>query len=138
MLRHSIIWGILAALAAFAAWIAATPGTVVMLWHGYRVDTSVTFLLGVMLLGGGISWSLLAFLRLVWRMPKRLLQLSERRRQQLIETSLAKAYSHLRGGNTTHAQRELERVARYAPTHPLLAVMQSELNGNTPHSPTAA
>ena len=79
-IRALIVLAILAALAVVAWQLAETPGEVALVWHGWRIDTSASFVAAALAICLGLGALLYAILHGIRILPRRLAQARERRR----------------------------------------------------------
>ena len=72
---RALIWIVaLAALVAASVWFADRPGTVTLHWQGWRVDTSVAFLVLCAAAFAAVAAVIYRFWVASWHVPQRWLQ----------------------------------------------------------------
>jgi len=131
--RGLIFIATLALLGAFAAWVADNPGSVTVLWRGYRIDTSI----GVMLVAVGLVTAAAAILyRLwgaLWSWPGRIRRIGRERRGQRGYQALARGMVAVAAGETAEARRQARRADELldgAPLTMLLTAQAAQLDGD--------
>lgn len=131
-LRAIVVFVVLAALAVLAWQLAETPGEVALVWHGWRIDTSASFvaaaLLGVLALGA-LLYAVLHGIRIL---PRRLAQARERRRKEAGYYALTKGMVAIAAGDAAEARRFAKRASELLGRPPgalLIGAQAAQLEG---------
>ena len=67
-----IVWGLMALLGASLAMFAVSEqGYVAVNWSGWLIETSVSFLLLVLAIAAALTYGVMRFVLLIWRLPER-------------------------------------------------------------------
>ena len=99
------------AVAAISAWLAETPGSITLLWRGWRIDTSVAVLslLAVMLVV--VSMALARIWRMFRRAPKVLLDNRAARRREEGYLALTRGMVAVAAGDAAEARRQAKKAS---------------------------
>lgn len=133
MIRLIIFFAILFAVALGASWIADRPGTLVIDWQGYQLQTSVMVALvalAVLVVVGIILWSLL---RGVVGSPGALRRFFSRRKREKGTTALKQGFIAIGSGNLREAQRysrDAGKLLKGDPAVALLTAQSAQLAGD--------
>ena len=126
MLRLVVYLLCVAALATGLAWLADRPGSLVLAWQGYEVQTSLfravvllSLLLGLALL----AWSLF---RQAWKSPAVLGRLITRRRQERGLDALSGGMIAVGAGDSDLATRFALRARKTLPNEPLTHLLRAQ------------
>ena len=126
MLRLVVYLVCVAALAACLAWLADRPGSLVLTWQGYEVQTSLfravvllSLLLGLALL----AWSIF---RQVWRSPAVVGRFITRRRQERGLDALSGGMIAVGAGDSDLATRFALQARRTLPNEPLTHLLRAQ------------
>jgi HemY protein len=129
-----VLFLVLVGLAAFGtAWLADRPGDVVVTWFGYRIETSVTVLAGVvatLMVLAVILWSLL---RAILNSPYLLSRFIRDRRGARGYQAISKGLIAVGAGDVRAARKftaEARRIAVGEPLALLLAAQTAQLAGD--------
>ena len=115
-----------ALLASGLAWLADRPGSIVVNWQGYEIETSVfrAIVMLALLLGLAITaWSILVQL---WRSPAMLGMLFNRRRQARGLEALSSGMIALGAGDRAMATRYAVQARRAMPNEPLTHLLRAQ------------
>lgn len=131
-LRAVVVFIVLAALAVLAWQLAETPGEVALVWHGWRIDTSASFLaaalLGVLAFGA-LLYAVLHGIRIL---PRRLAQARDRRRKEAGYYALTKGMVAIAAGDAAEARRFAKRASELLGRPPgalLIGAQAAQLEG---------
>ncbi len=121
-------------LAVFAlGWLLDRPGTVVFDWLGYRVETSIAVLLGIVsgiVFATAQGYRIWLFLR---RAPSQLMEAWRQRRKQQGYKALTKGMVAVSAGDAEEALRSVKRaevLLNEPPLTMLLSAQAAQLNGD--------
>ncbi len=131
-LRAVIVFGVLAALAVLAWQLAEAPGEMSLLWHGWRVDTSASFVAAALLAVLALGALLYAILRGIRILPRRLAQARERRRKEAGYYALTKGMVAIAAGDAAEARRFAKRASELLGRPPgalLIGAQAAQLEG---------
>ncbi len=133
MIRLVLLLVVLALVAFGAAWIADRPGEMVIVWQGWRVETTVP-----VALAGLAAFS--ALLLLAWRLlalllasPRLVAAFSRRRRREKGWNALSRGLMAIGAGDAARARAARDEAARYLPHEPLthlLAAQSAQFDGD--------
>jgi HemY protein len=133
MIRLVIFLVILTAIAFGAGWLADRPGTVVIHWQGWDMETSVLFAavaLVALVVAAGVLWSILSTL---FNLPTLMSSsLSSRRRSRGFQ-ALSRGIVAAGAGDAKTARRaasEAERLLGHEPLTLLLRAQAAQLSGD--------
>ncbi len=133
MIRLVIFFAILFAVALGASWIADRPGTLLIDWQGYQIETSVmvaVLSVAALVVVCLILWSLL---RGVVGSPGTLRRFFSRRRRERGTNALKRGFIAIGAGNLRDAQREARearKLLRNDPAVRLLTAQSAQLAGD--------
>ena len=130
-----IFWALFKILLGVSAlgWLLSNPGSVVLVWQGWRIDTYTSVLVIAVVV---LSWGLYRLFRFLWfmkMMPERLRQQRTVRHYEMGMSSLTNGFIAISESNHKEAKRSLQRAERYLqnPTLTgLLAVQTAQLAGD--------
>jgi HemY protein len=135
MLRLVLFLLAVAALAFGMSWLADRPGTMLISWQGYEIETSV-FRATIMLAGviglSVIGWSAL---RLIWQSPAAVGAYLNRRRQKRGLEALSSGLIAIGAGDRGLAMRYAVQARKSLPNEPLTHVLRAQaaqLSGDRP------
>lgn len=115
-----------AAVATGMSWLADRPGSMVINWEGYEVETSVfraVVLLSLFLALVIFSWSLL---RQIWSSPAMLGSFFTRRRQERGLDALSSGMIAIGAGDRTLATRYAVQARKALPNEPLTQLLRAQ------------
>jgi HemY protein len=122
-----ILYLVLIALAAAgAAWVADQGGDVVLMWGGWRAQTSLLMLvlaLGLTILVVMLAW---AILRALWRAPARLRHRRRERRQARGRHAITQGLLAIGHGDSAAARRHADVARRDAGHDPLALLLHAQ------------
>ncbi|TCT06044.1 heme biosynthesis protein HemY [Aquabacter spiritensis] len=133
MIRLLLLLIVLALVAFGAAWIADRPGEIVLVWQGWRLETTVPVALAALAAFSAVLlllWRLLAF---VFASPRLLAAFSKRRRREKGWNALSRGLMAIGAGDGAKARSARDEAARYLPHEPLthlLAAQSAQLDGD--------
>jgi len=131
-LRAVIVFGVLAALAVLAWRLAETPGEMSLVWHGWRVDTSASFVAVALAAVLGLGALLYAVLHGIRILPRRLAQARERRRKEAGYYALTQGMVAIAAGDASEARRFAKRASELLGRPPgalLIGAQAAQLEG---------
>ncbi|MDH3232074.1 MAG: heme biosynthesis protein HemY [Alphaproteobacteria bacterium] len=131
IVRALVIFALLAAISALAAWLTDNPGQVSVVWQGYRIDTSV----GIILSAVALLAIVLAVLYRIWRAIFSTVRVAKRvrgqRRMRDGYLALSRGLVAVAAGDADEAKRQARRADNLleepALTH-LLAAQAAQLD----------
>ncbi len=126
MIRTAVFLAVTAAFAFVAAWLADRPGEVTINWLGYRADTSMAVLIGVVALICCLAILLWSIVLMVLRAPRRLGRARSHRRATRGQHAITKGLVAIGAGDMRSARRYLADATRYVPREPLLLLLQAQ------------
>lgn len=138
-LRAVVVFVVLAALAVVAWQLAETPGEVSLAWHGWRVDTSASFMAAALLAVLAAGALLYAVLHGVRILPRRLAQARERRRKEAGYHALTKGMVAIAAGDAAEARRFAKRASEFLGRPPgalLIGAQAAQLDGRPDQAKT--
>ncbi len=115
------------------AWLADRPGSLVLDWQGYRVETSVAMLIGGIIgvaIVSALSYRVWLFLR---RAPSQLSGAWKQRRKQQGYQALTRGMVAVSAGDADEARRSVKRaevLLNEPPLTMLLSAQAAQLNGD--------
>ncbi len=133
MLRILAFLLILACAAFGVAWIIDRPGDIVLTWQGYRVETSVSIALAIMVLGAVALTILWAVLRFLFRVPGAMSRRAASRRQAKGRAALSRGLIAIGAGDARLARKSAAEAGRYLADEPLalfLGAQAAQLSGD--------
>jgi HemY protein len=122
-------------LALGVAWLADRPGEVTVLWHGWRIDTSVMvafFAIAALTVVAVLLWSVL---RAVLRTPDLLSMFLRNRRGTKGYLAISRGLIAIGTGDARAARKFAQEARRLAPGEPLallLSAQTAQLSGDRP------
>lgn len=117
------------AIAAFAtglSWLADRPGSIVVDWQGYEIETSVFRAIVIMTLLIGVSilvWSALSY---IWLSPAALGRFFNRRRQERGLDALSSGMIAVGAGDRNSATRYAVQARKTLPNEPLTYLLRAQ------------
>lgn len=137
-----VLWFIvfIAIVASGAAWLADRPGDVAVVWHGYRIETSVAVAVVAFLAAIVTAVAAWMVLRLVFRAPDFVNGITRGRRQARGFTALSRGLVAVGSGDPTMAKRyavEAEKLLGREPMTLLLRAQAAQLAGDRKTAETA-
>lgn len=133
MIRLVLLLVSLALIAFGAAWIADRPGEMVIVWQGWRLETTVPVALAALALFSGVLilvWRLISF---IFSSPRLLARFSRRRRREKGWEAISRGLLAIGAGDAAAARRARDDAARYLPHEPLthlLAAQSAQFDGD--------
>ena len=122
------------AIVSAAVYLADRPGTVTVVWHGWRIDTSVAALaLGTALVVFILAWSI-ALLRRLVAAPRHFMRARRERRRREGYRALTYGMAAVAAGDPDEAERCARRANALLDEPPLtrlLAAQAAQLKGDT-------
>lgn len=122
MLRTIVFFVFVAIAAAASTWMVEHPGTASLEWQGYRLDTSMAVLTGVMALIAVVSALVYRVWGLAWATPGRIKRAREHARKRRAQSSLTQGLLALAVGDANEA-RKMARKAEMGPGDPILPML---------------
>lgn len=133
MIRALWIFLIAALLAGAIVWLADAPGYAVAEWRGYRIETTATLALGILLVLGFALYLVLRFFIWVGRGPKAWRRYFARLRNQRGMGALAHGLASAAAGDAVEAGKASAAAGRLVDQGPLpdiLALEAAQLSGH--------
>ena len=110
MIRTLILVAVFAVLAAGGAWLADRPGSVTLEWQGWRVDTTVAFLVFAVAVLAAELAGLFYLFALVGGAPGRFAASRRMRRRERGYRALTQGMVAVAAGDAAEAQRQSKRA----------------------------
>lgn len=135
MVRLVLFLVVVAAVAVGLSWLADHPGSLVINWQSYIVETSVfraTVMLAALI---GLSVSGWSLLRQIWQAPAALGSYFSRRRQKRGHEALSSGMIAIGAGDRGLATRSAAQARKALPNEPLTHVLRAQaaqLSGDRP------
>lgn len=126
MVRVLVYLLVIAALAAGAVWLADRPGEVSILWHGYRIETSVAIAaIGVVVLAflALVVW---AVMRFVFGLPTAFGFASRARRRARGFEAISRGMVAIGAGDPVAAGRYAVDARKFAASEPLTLLLEAQ------------
>lgn len=126
MIRLVLFLVLLAALAFGISWIADRPGTISVVWEGWRADTTVPVALAIIAVAAGLMlalWRLIAFLI---ASPRLMAALSRRRRREQGLRAVSRGLLAIGAGDAAAARKARADAARLLPHEPLTHLLTAQ------------
>ncbi|HXF55306.1 MAG TPA: heme biosynthesis HemY N-terminal domain-containing protein [Hyphomicrobiaceae bacterium] len=117
---------VVAALASGLSWLADRPGSLVINWQGYELETSVFRAIVLLALLIGLSILLWSLLRSLWHGPATLGAFLNRRRQARGLEALSTGLIALGAGDRALALRSAVQAKRALPNEPLTHLLRAQ------------
>ncbi len=133
MIRLVLLLACLAAIAFGAAWIADRPGEMVVVWQGWRLETTVPVALAALAAFSLVLLILAKLLSLIINSPKLIATFSRRRRREKGWQALSRGLLAIGAGDASRARAARDEAARLLPHEPLthlLAAQSAQFDGN--------
>lgn len=133
MIRLVILLALLAAVAFGASWLADRPGEIVMVWQGWRLETSVPVALAVLALFSGVLLMVWRLISLLLSSPRLIARFSRRRRRERGWAAVSRGLLAIGAGNGADAKKASQDAARLLPHEPLthlLAAQTAQFEGD--------
>lgn len=133
MIRLVLLLVLLAAIAFGAAWIADRPGEMVVVWQGWRLETTVPVALAAL---AAFSFVLLVvgkLVSLILKSPRLVAAFSRRRKQEKGWQALSRGLLAIGAGDGARARAARDEAARFLPHEPLthlLAAQSAQFDGD--------
>ncbi|HZK88868.1 MAG TPA: heme biosynthesis HemY N-terminal domain-containing protein, partial [Stellaceae bacterium] len=109
-MRRLLAFVLLVVLAVAAATVADHPGTVVVTWQGWEINTSVGVLAAALVVVALALWLLILLLAGLVRLPRRFRRNRRERRRRAGELALTRGMIALSAGDGAGAQRHAARA----------------------------
>jgi HemY protein len=126
MIRVLLYLVLLGAVMVGVAWMAAQPGSVTIVWQGWRADTSVGVLAALVALTAIAAALLFRFWTTVVGAPRRLARWRRERRQRAGYTALSAGLIAVAAGDPAGARREAKRADRLLGAPPLTLLLTAQ------------
>ena len=124
---------VVAVISAVVAWLAEHPGIIFMEWQGYRVETSVAFLIVFLVTTAILSAFGYHIFIILRHIPTQLSGLLRERRQQKGYKALTRGMVAIAAGDAIEARRQEKQVQvllEELPLTMLLSAQAAQLNGD--------
>lgn len=126
MSRLVLFLVVVALVATGLSWLADRPGSLVVNWQGYEVETSVfravvllAFLVGLLL----VAWNVI---RQIWRTPAAVGHFFNRRRQERGLEALSSGMIAIGAGDRLLAARSAQQARKALPNEPLTHLLRAQ------------
>ena len=126
MIRVLLYLILLGAVMVGVAWVAAQPGSVTIVWQGWRVDTSVGVLAALVALAAIAAAILFRFWATLVGAPRRLARWRRERRQRAGYAALSAGLIAVAAGDPAGARREAKRADRLLGAPPLTLLLTAQ------------
>ncbi len=116
----------IALVAAGLSWLADRPGTLLVTWQGYEIETSVfraVVMLGVIVATLVLAWSIF---RQIWSSPAVLSQFLTRRRQKRGLDAISSGMIAIGAGDRATAVRYAQQARKSLPHEPLTHLLRAQ------------
>lgn len=126
MIRLIAFLVVILAIASGLAWLADRPGSLVLTWQGYEIETSVFRAIVILALAialGALIWS---GLRTLWMSPALLGRYMRKQRQRKGLDALSSGMIALSAGDRGSAQRYSEQARKSLPNEPLTHLLRAQ------------
>jgi len=122
------IWFLLklALIVAAAVWLAEHPGELHMRWEGYIIDTSVAFLIVVMLVLAVVFALLYRLWRGVVTAPTALARYHHYSRRDKGYDAITRGLLHVAAGDSAGAAKQAHKASAYLPDPPLAKLLSAQ------------
>jgi HemY protein len=126
MIRVILFLVLVALLATAAAWIADRPGDVVIIWQGWRIDTSVTVAAVAVAAVVVIALLLWSLIRTILRSPDLVAMFLSHRRGVRGYLAISRGLIAIGAGDARAARRAADEAERIAPGEPLALLLNAQ------------
>jgi HemY protein len=126
MLRLVLFLLVVIACAAGLSWLADRPGSLVINWQGYEVETSVFRAIVLLAMLVGLSLLLWSLVRQLWHSPATLGAFFNRRRQARGLEALSSGIIAIGAGDRTLALRHASQARKALPNEPLTHLLRAQ------------
>ncbi|MCH9765496.1 MAG: heme biosynthesis protein HemY [Alphaproteobacteria bacterium] len=126
MLRLVLFLITVLAIASGFAWLADRPGSLVLNWQGYEIQTSVFRAIGIVALliaAGLMAWSVL---RYIWLSPALLGRYMRRQRQRRGLDALSSGMIAISAGDRSAANKFAQQARKSLPNEPLTHLLRAQ------------
>lgn len=133
MIRGLILFAVVAAIAAGAAWLADHPGRVSLLWQGWRIETSAAVLMVAVALVAVAVALVYRFWLALRRSPRAVAEAWRERSRRKGYQALSKGMVAVAAGDAGEAARQERRASGLLEDPPLtllLSAQTAQLNGD--------
>jgi len=133
VLRAIVFFAVVAALSFLVAWLADNPGAATVVWQGYRIETSVSFLLGAVAIIAVVIASAWRVLSLVRGLPRRIRRARHAIRRRRGYLALTRGMVAVAAGDADEAARQVRRADALLDEPPLtllLSAQAAQLSGD--------
>ena len=126
MIRVLLYLVLLGAVMVGVAWVAAQPGSVTIVWEGWRVDTSLGVLAAAVALAAIAAILLVRFWTALVTAPRRLARWRHQHRQRDGYAALSAGLIAVAAGDPAGARREAKRADRLLGAPPLTLLLTAQ------------
>ncbi|WP_127088097.1 heme biosynthesis protein HemY [Aquabacter cavernae] len=133
MIRLVLLLVLLAAVAFGASWIADRPGELVMVWQGWRLETTVPVALAALAAFSFVLLVLAKLVSLILKSPRLFASGSRRRRREKGWQALSRGLLAIGAGDGARARAARDEAAKLLPHEPLthlLAAQSAQFDGD--------
>lgn len=132
MIRLVLLLLVLVAIAFGASWIADRPGEMVLVWQGWRVETTIPVALAALAAFSAVLLLAWKALSLLFASPRLFVAFSRRRRREKGWSAISRGLTAIGAGDAAVARKARDDAARYLPHEPLthlLAAQSAQFDG---------
>ncbi|MEW6122796.1 MAG: heme biosynthesis HemY N-terminal domain-containing protein [Pseudomonadota bacterium] len=133
MIRLVLLLVVLAAVAFGASWVADRPGEMVVVWQGWRLETTVPVALAALAAFSVVLLVLAKLVSLIVNSPRIISRFSKRRRREKGWQALSRGLLAIGAGDGARARAARDEAARHLPHEPLthlLAAQSAQFDGD--------
>lgn len=125
-MRLAFYIGGLVLLVIGAVWLADQPGSVAMEWRGWRIDTSASMLVAVMIAAVLLATGLLRGLAIIGGLMQSIRAARRERRMNRGLASLADGFAAVQAGQTKAARKFSKEASSLLSTNPAVLILRKE------------
>ena len=133
MFKALCFLAIIAAVSSLLGWLADNPGRILLYWQGYRIDTSVGVLIGLIILLAGFLAIIYEFWSFIRRAPEKILSFMRGKRRSRGYRAFTQGMVAVAAGDPIEAKRQGKRaniLLEELPLTMLLSAQAAQLNGD--------
>ena len=133
MFKALYFLAIIAAVSSLLGWLADNPGRILLYWQGYRIDTSVGVLIGLIILLAGFLAIIYEFWSFIRRAPEKILSFMRGKRRSRGYRAFTQGMVAVAAGDPIEAKRQGKRaniLLEELPLTMLLSAQAAQLNGD--------
>lgn len=126
MLRAIAFFAVVAALSFLVAWLADNPGAATVVWRGYRIETSVSVLLGAVAIVALVIASAWRAISLARGLPRRIRRARHAIRRRRGYLALTRGMVAVAAGDADEAGRQVRRADALLDEPPLTLLLSAQ------------